>query len=166
MICAGSALASRTGRLKLDGAILTREIGFYALSILLLMIALRDTRPHEDDPNGPEFIYVDFGDGLMLFAAYCLYVLVCANFDAMLALLQQTKEKRRALSKDSKEYGSMPSSRSSRKVSIDIQHTMPFLRHAVRDPAENFVTPASRRYLLEAAKSTHAEESNQGCPFT
>ena len=159
MICAGSVLSSRTGKLKLDGAILAREVGFYALSIILLMIALRDTRPHEDDPDGPEFIYIDFADGLMLFAAYCLYVLVCANYDAMLALMQQTKDKWRALSKDDKEYGSMSSSSSSRKVTIDIPHTLPFLRHVVRDPAENFVTPASRRHLLEAAKSTHDEES-------
>ena len=159
MICAGSVLASRTGKLKLDGTILAREVGFYALSIVLLIIALRDTRPHENDPDGPEYIYIDFGDGLMLFAAYCFYVLVCANFDAILALMQQTKDKRQTLCKDGKEYGSISSSSSSRKVTIDIPHTLPFLRHVVRDPAENFVTPASRRHLLEAAKSTHDEES-------
>lgn len=155
MICAGSVLASRTGSLKLDKAILMREVGFYALSIVLLMIAIRDTEPLEDDPDGPEYIFIDFYDGLMLFLGYIAYVLVCGNFDAIVAFFTSRKDqgKRHALLKNGMNYGSV------RQVTIDIPHEMPFLREVRGEPEENFVTPQSRRDLLKAAKSSSEEES-------
>lgn len=52
IICAGAVYAARKGKLHLDKAILMREVGFYALAILLLYWALRDHRPAEDDDEG------------------------------------------------------------------------------------------------------------------
>ena len=158
MICAGSVLASRTGSLKLDRAIVTREVGFYALSIVLLMVALRDTEPLEDDPDGPDHIFIDFYDGLMLFGGYIAYVLVCAHFDAIVKLFTTQKDKKRpTLSKNGTDYGAVSASK--RHVTIDIPQELPFLREARREPEENFVTPQSSRDLLEAAKSTSEDQS-------
>mmetsp|Transcript_15268 Transcript_15268/g.30845 ORF Transcript_15268/g.30845 Transcript_15268/m.30845 type:complete len:544 (-) Transcript_15268:484-2115(-) len=158
MICAGSVLASRTGNLTLDRAVVTREVGFYALSIVLLMVALRDTKPLEDDPDGPDHIFIDFYDGLMLFGGYIAYILVCAHFDAVVNLFTPQKDKKRpTLSKEGTDYGTISASK--RHVSIDIPQELPFLRAARREPEENFVTPHSKRDLLEAAKSTSEDLS-------
>ena len=81
IICAGAVYASKTGTLKLDKVIVTREVGFYALGIILLYIALRDVKMDPDDPDGPEHIYVSFFDASLLFGGYLLYVACCANME-------------------------------------------------------------------------------------
>lgn len=81
IICAGAVYASKTGTLVLDKAIVTREVGFYALSILLLFNALKDSEEDPDDPTGPKHVYVSFLDAILLFGGYLLYIAVCANMD-------------------------------------------------------------------------------------
>lgn len=83
IICAGAVYASKTGTLKLDKVIVTREVGFYALGIILLYVALRDVRMDPDDPDGPEHIYVSFFDACLLFGGYLLYVACCANMESI-----------------------------------------------------------------------------------
>ena len=81
IICAGAVYASKTGTLVLDKAIVIREVGFYALSILLLFNALKDSEEDPDDPTGPKHVYVSFLDAILLFGGYLLYIAVCANMD-------------------------------------------------------------------------------------
>jgi hypothetical protein len=68
----------------LDRAIVTREVGFYALAIGLLYFALQDVEPLESDPDGPLHIFISFWEALMVFSGYILYVIVCSNFEAIL----------------------------------------------------------------------------------
>lgn len=83
IICAGAVYASKNGVLALDKAIVTREVGFYALSIALLYNALRDSETDPDDPDGPEHIYISFLDAALLFGGYLFYVIVCAKMDSI-----------------------------------------------------------------------------------
>jgi Ca2+/Na+ antiporter len=91
IICAGAVFASKTGKLILDKSILAREVGFYALAIILLYLALQDTRPLDDDPDGPNYIYISFYQATLVFSGYILYVLVCSNFEAIVACASTTK---------------------------------------------------------------------------
>eukprot|EP00980_Cylindrotheca_fusiformis_P017561 scaffold5508_cov104-Cylindrotheca_fusiformis.AAC.5 len=71
VICAGAVYACKfkqqqqqqqspnTGNLKLDRAIVNREVGFYGLSIALLYVALRDIRPVDDDDE-KDHIFISF----------------------------------------------------------------------------------------------------------
>ena len=86
IICAGAVYASSTGSLTLDKVIVTREVGFYALGIGLLYVALRDSEMDPDDPE-VEHIYISFLDAALLFGGYLLYVLVCANMERIVAFL-------------------------------------------------------------------------------
>lgn len=91
IICAGAVFASKTGKLILDKSILAREVGFYALAVILLYLALQDTRPLEDDPDGPNYIYISFYQATMVFSGYILYVIVCSNFEAIISCASTTK---------------------------------------------------------------------------
>jgi len=82
IICAGAVFASRSGKLQLDRAILAREVGFYALSIVLLWLALQDSRPLPED-NNRHHLFISFGDSVMVFVGYVAYVAVCANMEAV-----------------------------------------------------------------------------------
>jgi Ca2+/Na+ antiporter len=53
IICAGAVFASKNGVLALDKAIVTREVGFYALGIVLLYYALSDSKIDPEDPDVP-----------------------------------------------------------------------------------------------------------------
>ena len=72
IICAGAVFASKSGKLILDKTILAREVGFYALGIILLYLALRDTKPLGDDPDGPNYIFISFSEATMVFSGYIL----------------------------------------------------------------------------------------------
>ena len=74
---------AKTGTLQLNKAIVTREVGFYALSIGLLYYALQDHRPLDTDPNGPDHIFISFHQSCFVFAGYIAYVLVCANMESI-----------------------------------------------------------------------------------
>lgn len=90
IICAGSVFASKTGTLALDQAIATREVSFYALAIGLLYYALQDSRPLDSDPDGPNYIFISFGESCLVFSGYLLYVLVCANMDTLVSCVTKT----------------------------------------------------------------------------
>jgi hypothetical protein len=87
-----SCISAKNGSLQLDRAIVTREVGFYALAIVLLYIALQDVAPEPDDPTGPLHIYVSFWEACMVFGGYILYVIVCANMEAIVAFFTKAKE--------------------------------------------------------------------------
>lgn len=168
IIVSGAIFASPTVGLRLDPAIVIREVGFYALSILLLYMALRDTRP---DNNGVYYIYINFGVSCYVLAGYIVYVLVCANMDAIAAVFgsfqQHDNEKCHDLR--SNEYGggdgcdarqvlpsrsatlSMESTASPTRRGVSFDHIdcpdrkrkMPFLCEKslmTREPSSNFET--------------------------
>jgi hypothetical protein len=91
IICAGAIYASKSGHLKLDRAIVTREVGFYALSIVGLLYALHDKKPADD--GGSDYIYIQFSDAAVLAGAYVLYVLVCAYFEPILDFLAKKRNR-------------------------------------------------------------------------
>jgi hypothetical protein len=55
-----------------------REVGFYAISIGLLYVALSESRDDGDDDE-VDHVYVSFWKACLLFGGYILYVVVCAN---------------------------------------------------------------------------------------
>ena len=92
IIVAGSIQYARNNRLKLDRAILVREVLFYGLSLVLFLLALRDRRPtDDDDDDNRDHIYIGLGDGLLLLGGYGLYVLVCAYFKQILSIVEQMR---------------------------------------------------------------------------
>ena len=109
VICAGAVFASKTGKLKLDKAIVTREVGFYALGIVLLYMALQDVKVDPDDPNGPEHIYISFWEATVVFSGYIFYVLVCANMKTVVDWVNKTTThvQRRLGTFGASSYGSM-----------------------------------------------------------
>ena len=96
---------AKNGRLELDRAVVTREVLFYALAIVLLYYALQDVEPLESDPDGPDHIFISFWEALMVFSGYILYVIVCANFDAILQFFAKAGDAVTAARKTM--YGSM-----------------------------------------------------------
>eukprot|EP00555_Chaetoceros_dichaeta_P004844 CAMPEP_0198258860 /NCGR_PEP_ID=MMETSP1447-20131203/8193_1 /TAXON_ID=420782 /ORGANISM="Chaetoceros dichaeta, Strain CCMP1751" /LENGTH=212 /DNA_ID=CAMNT_0043946101 /DNA_START=56 /DNA_END=691 /DNA_ORIENTATION=+ len=86
VISAGAILAVRNNHIKLDPIIVMREITFYALSLMFLIITLSDRRPVGDDDVN--HIYITVTDGATLVGCYCAYVIVCANFDTILNTLK------------------------------------------------------------------------------
>jgi preprotein translocase subunit SecG len=91
VICAGAVFAAKSGSLQLDRAIVTREVFFYGLSIGLLLFALHDIEPSDDDEVGNDHIFISFSDACVLFGGYIVYVLVCANFEWVMRLVTCTK---------------------------------------------------------------------------
>ena len=97
-ICAGSILYSKTGELELDARVLTRDMSFYALAIVALVYCEWDRRECPSEPDGCSLdwddavgtdrrIYLHWHQPLALIGCYGLYVLVCANYGAITALL-------------------------------------------------------------------------------
>jgi hypothetical protein len=111
LLCITFHVAAKTGALQLDRVIVTREVGFYALAIFLLYIALQDTEPADDDELGPNHIFISFWEACMLFSGYIAYVIVCANMDAIVALATRSRTR---LGLDS--YASYGTMRSTHKM--------------------------------------------------
>lgn len=89
-------ILAKSGELQLDRAIVIREVGFYALSIGLLMYALHDRESVDDDEVGNDHIFISFLDACVLFGAYIAYVLVCANFPAICAMISRSERSTRS----------------------------------------------------------------------
>jgi hypothetical protein len=127
--------------LELDRAVVIREVSFYALGILLLFLALRDTRPVPGDPE--EHIFISFGDSVMVFVGYIAYVLVCANMDAVVAFFSASSSSSGApLKKNglSASYGALDFVT---QTSIALGEAMPFMHekhNLVSEPKGNFQT--------------------------
>jgi len=134
IICAGAVFSAKSGKLELSRAILTREVSFYALSIILLYFALQDTRMDPDDDSGIPHIYISFPDACMVFVGYILYVLVCGNMEAIMNFLERHTP---AIHISKSIYGSF--SQHSRQISLPLDD-MPFLiEPSLRyEPAGNF----------------------------
>lgn len=133
VICAGAVYAARSGRLKLDAAIVTREVGFYALSIALLLYALRDKEPVDDDQLGVDHIFISFSDAALLAAGYILYVIVCANFEPIVDISTKRKTSRRS---GDTNYGSIAKSK---RGSFHMPEDMPYAHKSFkREPSSNF----------------------------
>jgi len=111
VICAGAALEGRHGRLVLNKPIVIRETGFYALSIILLYYALSVSKPLENDPDGPNHLYVSLFPTCLLVLAYILYVLVMAYFEQILIFLGvksdegYSEEKLKSITRGGVKYG-------------------------------------------------------------
>eukprot|EP00566_Odontella_aurita_P007142 CAMPEP_0113563546 /NCGR_PEP_ID=MMETSP0015_2-20120614/21129_1 /TAXON_ID=2838 /ORGANISM="Odontella" /LENGTH=728 /DNA_ID=CAMNT_0000465539 /DNA_START=150 /DNA_END=2336 /DNA_ORIENTATION=+ /assembly_acc=CAM_ASM_000160 len=160
VICAGAVMAARRGTLTLDRAIVTREVGFYALSIGLLYNALKDRRYDPDDPPGsPARIYISVLDAALLFGAYVLYVVVCGNFDAIVGCFSRGGKE----VKKEEERPIMPRGRSKR-VPIQVDERMPFLQRTIKEPTENFqssvLPPASQKDLLVEAEQGGTQQQS------
>lgn len=100
IICAGAIWASRSGSLKLDPMILAREVGFYALSILLLYVALLQKQDNGDvgkevsddvteNSSEDKYLRVSFWGSAVLFGAYIVYVWVCARLNYLISLVRK-----------------------------------------------------------------------------
>lgn len=112
---------------------MTREVGFYALSIGLLLFALRDKEPADDDQLGGDHIFVSFSDAALLAGAYILYVVVCANFDSIVNFVSRRRPSQRG---DGADYGTM--SRKSKRGSFHLD-AMPYVHKSFKlEPSANF----------------------------
>ncbi|VEU36273.1 unnamed protein product [Pseudo-nitzschia multistriata] len=151
IICAGAVFASKSGKLILDKTILAREVGFYALGIILLYLALRDTKPLGDDPDGPNYIFISFSEATMVFSGYILYVVVCSNFNAIVGHLTKAKKKVRltlASLSTKKFYGTAVSTKNLHPGKMD------FLieeKNLSKEPVENW---ESIEYYMPAIASS------------
>lgn len=160
IICAGAVFSAKSGKLQLDQAIVTREVGFYALSIALLYLALHDTAPDPTDPSGNDHIYISFWKACLLLAGYVAYVIVCANMDAIVAFCNgccsccRRQEEYQVLTKRTSEarYGT------STRISLNHVGHMPYIvdPDLVREPKGNFEPVEYYRTITgERAPSLH-----------
>ena len=149
IICAGAVFAVQTNGLRLDPAIIFREVGFYALSIVLLFFALQDNRPDPDDESGVDHIYISFGQACYVFGGYILYVIVCAKMDDIVAFCSGKKSgsqqdlRSNGAGDEIVEYGAVGKSAGMLRMNMENvdQANMQFLREtslAHREPAANF----------------------------
>lgn len=127
MICCGSIYASRGHTLVLDKKIIAREVGFYALSIFLLYMALSDSRPVDDDTTGSNHIYISFFSACTLFGGYIAYVLVCSYFESICALFGGAESGETEALNKSKRHN----------TPIDVPN-LPFMKQVLNEPKENW----------------------------
>ena len=168
VIVAGSIQYARNNRLKLDRAILTREVLFYALSLVLFWITLTDRQPTDDDEFN-NHIYIGLGDGLLLLGGYVLYVVVCAYFKQIIGIVDRLQsigknvgsrndETSRRSGNDGANDGLEYSAYNeeddaavqasiSRQATIDVPE-MPFLRQLSHEPRANFHSVLSQDDLF------------------
>ena len=81
MICAGSVAYARGGILTLDRTVVARESAFYMLALVLLIVAVTRERIAV---NGEDHIVIRWDDAVVMLCIYASYVLVCANFQAII----------------------------------------------------------------------------------
>lgn len=173
-ICAGAVFAAKSGKLELDRAILIREVGFYALGIALFGYALRDTRPDPED-DGQLHIYISFGESVLVFGGYVLYVLVCANMDTIVDFCEALSYACKRASRRGQQaqqqldgatmstYGALSLTASeheySKRASFQLED-MPFLREArlCKEPSSNFVT----FYRTQTGEKAYRTRTSQG----
>lgn len=64
------------------------------MSIALLLYALRDKEPADDDQLGVDHIFVSFSDAALLAGTYILYVIVCAYFQPIVDFVTRRQSSR------------------------------------------------------------------------
>lgn len=151
VICAGAVFASKSGYLQLERTVVTREIFFYALSIGLLLFALHDIEPTEDDEE--DHIFISFTDACVLFSGYIVYVLVCANFDSIVKCFSRRQPD---------ELASV-GERVKRKQ-FDKLDDLPFVKTGTGDHPETrefFITKGGERHSGDESQDLMAEESSR-----
>ena len=143
-ICFQTDLA-RNRQLQLDKAIILREVFFYALSLIILMIAVSDRRPVEDDESGVDHIFISLVGGCTLFAGYLVYVVVLAYFDRIMALVMGRtvtclEVPLESIPPEDPESSppSSSSTTSSKEAPLRPVAKLPFVRHVSREPSINF----------------------------
>ena len=172
IICAGAVYSSKTGRLELNKAVVTREVSFYALGILALYLALQDTEPVDDDPSGIDHISISFWNALLVFSGYIFYVLVCANMDAIVnfvtSMFATSSSSSSMLSEsaavridESVNYGTI------HKGEIIVGDDLPFLQQTsglIKEPAVNFETVELHRTMFgdKSDKDFHFADEDDG----
>lgn len=137
-ICAGSIFASRNRILRLDKAIAIREMTFYGLSLVLLLVAISERKPATDEEisEGADglHLYISLGKASLLFIAYLFYVLVLAKFDVILKWIDYKVDDVSFDSPVTKViYGSVDQTSDAKAVK-----KMPFLKMLRREPSSNF----------------------------
>ena len=126
-ISAAAIWASDSGQLVLDPPPIVRDIIFYAASLGLLWFGLSDRRVVDDD--GGAYVFVSRLQAGLLFLCYVLYVIVCGNFDTILAKLNI--QKKPDAEEHQQDYKAMEEASSLRKViSFNKVPSMPFARAA------------------------------------
>lgn len=131
-ICAGAIMAARKNRLKLDPVVVMREALFYTLAIICFLISLSDRGEVEEDDV--EHVFITLYHGILLVGCYCLYVIVCANFESILQLLRGVSDIEFDSNRSVIEtYGDDQSI----QTETDMKN-FPFVRSFLHEPAGNF----------------------------
>eukprot|EP00527_Entomoneis_sp_CCMP2396_P003315 CAMPEP_0198143406 /NCGR_PEP_ID=MMETSP1443-20131203/7265_1 /TAXON_ID=186043 /ORGANISM="Entomoneis sp., Strain CCMP2396" /LENGTH=632 /DNA_ID=CAMNT_0043806639 /DNA_START=103 /DNA_END=1998 /DNA_ORIENTATION=+ len=147
IIIAGAVYSSKSGHLKLDRAIVSREVFFYALGIVALYFALQDVEPVENDDSGIDHIFISFLDSCMVFVGYFFYVIVCANMDYVVACFTgllgaaKTDSSENALTDSGNGSDRRLTYGTIKAASIDVDANAPFLTETsnlMKEPSENF----------------------------
>jgi Ca2+/Na+ antiporter len=147
MICAGSILAARNTQLHLSKSTVLREVFFYGLGLVFLLVALSDRR----EVNGVKQIYIQWYDGLLLFGGYIAYVLVCAYYESIV---------NSRFSCDIESVGNDDSIRPMSPVADlvsnapSMDNVLPFLRQISNEPSTNFL----QEYETEQELYTHMHD--------
>lgn len=141
VICAGAIFAAKNKTLILDPIIVMRDVFFYFLSLILLLWALSDRRAVDDDEENQHVFISRFHAGSLL-VCYCLYVVVCANFNKWVNGSGTQEDDNSYLHYEAFE-AKVPSElerpQLKKHVSLrKITPTMPFVRSFMREPTENF----------------------------
>jgi len=168
LICAGCIFAARKNTLVLDPVIVIRDVSFYAVSLMLLLLALSDTRDVDGDDD--EHVYISFFHSSLLVGCYVVYVLVCSNWDRVLHLLKFDSGNEVSDSYRANDF---------KTFQVQDEHikeasSLPFVRSVLYEPSLNFnhsmVEPArtleaqpSTLTELRSASLTDAEEGNTNC---
>mmetsp|Transcript_17651 Transcript_17651/g.28891 ORF Transcript_17651/g.28891 Transcript_17651/m.28891 type:complete len:707 (-) Transcript_17651:103-2223(-) len=193
IICAGSVYSSKVRTndesikkygerfLVLDKTMVVREVGFYALSIILLYVALSEVVWDKNDEV--ERINISLWKACLLFGGYLLYVVVCVYMEQIIDVigfvLAWEKEPKPILKEkvpeeinvtdswynlygDSDEIANLRSLESAMSCSSvrcrnfhdEDLHQLPFIYNLTNEPVENFEAAIS--------KSTHDNISEMG----
>lgn len=138
VMSSGAILAARNNHLQLDPVIVMREITFYILALMLLVISLSDRKlVYDDDIN---HIYITFTDAAMLVGCYCVYVVICANFDTIVRTLKVDTDVEEMNSTYEFAYNAfgVQENIGKQKLVMSKTHAMPFVRSLLREPSANF----------------------------
>jgi hypothetical protein len=136
----------------LDPVIVIRDVSFYAVSLMLLLLALSDTRDVDGDDD--EHVYISFFHSSLLVGCYVVYVLVCSNWDRVLHLLKLDSGNEVSDSYRANDFKTFQV----KDEHIKEASSLPFVRSVLYEPSSNFnhsIVEPERN--LEAQPSTLTE---------
>ena len=146
-----SILKARKNALVLDPIIVVRDVFFYGVSLMLLMLALSDRRDVDGDDD--EHVFVTFFHSSLLVGCYIVYVLVCAYWEKVLFILKVDT---------GNEVNDGYRTNEFKSFSIEDKHvkevsSLPFVRSVLYEPPSNFNHSEGRKYDMEEQGSTLTE---------